>query len=233
MTLHRPRLITFDAFGTLFEAEGVTVPDVMGAIIDRNGLGLGQGELAQLWWDRSYQIASEDFVTVREATRMALASILHEFGVEDDARAHSDRLLEAWKQTDPYPEAMKALRLLKEFDLGIVSNIDEDVLGALLHRSRLTDRFRVVVTSEATRTYKPEPGIFHEALRRSGHPAEEAIHLGDSPGEDIAGAKRTGMMAGWINRQGEIPQGNVPEPEFAVANLQDAAELILASKPAK
>ncbi|MCJ2554890.1 MAG: HAD family hydrolase, partial [Candidatus Thermoplasmatota archaeon] len=63
--------------------------------------------------------------------------------------------------------------------------------------------------------------------------AEEAIHLGDSPGEDIAGAKRTGMMAGWINRQGESPQGSVPEPEFAVPNLQDAAELILASKPAK
>ncbi|MEE9592278.1 MAG: HAD-IA family hydrolase [Thermoplasmata archaeon] len=233
MTLRRPRLITFDAFGTLFRTEGVVDPTVMGAIIERHDLGLGRGELAQLWWDRSYQIAFEDFVTVREATRMALASLFREFGVEDDAKAYSDRLLEAWKETDPYPEAVDALRSLGEFDLGIVSNIDDDVLGALLQRSGWADRFRVVVTSEATQIYKPEPGIFREALRRAERPAEQAIHLGDSPVEDVAGAKRSGMMAGWINREDESRGGGAPEPDFAVADLREAAELILATKPAK
>ncbi len=233
MTLRRPRLITFDAFGTLFQTEGVADPAVMGAIIERHDLGLGRGELAQLWWDRSSQIAFKDFATVREATRMALASLLHEFGVEDDAKAYSDRLLEAWKETDPYPEALDALRSLAEFDLGIVSNIDDDVLGALLRRSGFADRFRVVVTSEAARIYKPEPGIFQEALRRAERPPEQTIHLGDSPVEDVAGAKRTGMMAGWINREDESRGDGASEPDFAVADLREAAELILATKPAK
>ena len=233
MTLRRPRFITFDAFGTLFRTDGVADPTVMGAIIERHDLGLGRKELAQLWWDRSYQIAFEDFVTVREATRMALASLLHELGVEDDAKGYSDRLLEAWKETDPYPEALGTLRSLAEFDLGIVSNIDDDVLEALLRRSGFADRFRVVVTSEATRIYKPEPGIFQEALRRAERPAEQAIHLGDSPVEDVAGAKRSGMMAGWINREDESRAGSTPEPDFVVADLREAAELILATRPAK
>ena len=164
---------------------------------------------------------------------MALASLLHEVGVEDDAKVYSDRLLEAWKKTDPYPEAVDALRSLAEFDLGIVSNVDEDVLGALLRRSGLAGQFHVVVTSEATRTYKPEPGIFQEALRRAEYSAGQAIHLGDSPVEDVAGAKRSGMMAGWINRGDESRAGGGPEPDFAVADLREAAELILATKPAK
>lgn len=232
MPVHRPRLITLDAFGTLFQAEGVANPEVIGAIIARNDLGLGPEELARLWWDRSYQIAFEDFVTVREATRMALVSLLHEFGVEDDAQGHSNRLLEAWKETDPYPEAVEALGRLENFDLGIVSNIDDDILAALLSRSHLTDRFRVVVTSEATRTYKPDPGIFQEALRRTGHTAAMAMHLGDS-GDDILGAKRAGMMVGWVNRRGESRREGIPAPDFTVANLQEAAEVILASRPAK
>lgn len=232
MTLRRPRLITFDAFGTLFQAEGVADREVMQAIIAGNNLPLHPKELAQLWWDRSYQIAFEDFVSVREATRMALASLLFEFGVEDDAEAHTHRLLEKWTGTDPYPETGEALRTLGEFDLGIVSNIDEDILEALLRRSRLGPRFRVVVTSEETRTYKPDPGIFREALRRAGCEPQEALHLGDSP-DDVWGARRTGMMAGWINRHKEARKADMPDPDLTAADLQEAADLILVSRPEK
>jgi 2-haloalkanoic acid dehalogenase type II len=232
LTLVRPRLITFDAFGTLFHSEGVANPDVMGAIVTRNELRVSPEELAQLWWDRSYQIAFEDFVTVREATRMALASLFLEWGVEDDAAAHTKRLLKAWAETDPYPEAAEALTALEEFDLGIVSNIDEDLLEALLRRSQLGSRFGVVVTSEEARIYKPRAGIFREALRRAGYETQEALHLGDSA-DDVLGAKRTGMMAGWINRHAGALGEGVPEPDLTASDLRQAAELILATQPEK
>ncbi|MFQ5986418.1 MAG: HAD family hydrolase [Thermoplasmata archaeon] len=229
MTLQRPRLITFDVFGTLFQAEGVADPKVMQSVVGRNGLALTPEELGQLWWDRSSQIAFEDFVTVREATRMALASLLLEWGVDDDAEAHTRRLLEVWMKTDPYPETMEAVKALAEFDLGIVSNIDDDILRALLRRSRLTDRFRVVVTSEATRTYKPAPAIFQEALHQTGYTPGEGLHLGDSFGEDVIGATGAGMMAGWIRRHGEVPAAEGPEPDLTAADLREAANFILAA----
>lgn len=233
LPLRRPRLITFDAFGTLFHSEGVANQEVMEAVIRRNNLPMAPEELAQFWWDRSYQMAFEDFVSVRDATRMALGSLLLELGVEDDARGYTEALLEGWARTDPYPETEEALRALEEFDLGIVSNIDEDILEALLRRSRLGSRFRVVVTSEACRTYKPTPEIFREALRKAGSPPGEAIHVGDSPGEDVLGAKQAGMMAGWIRRRGETLGKDIPEPDFTARDLRDAAELILSSTPRK
>ncbi|MFQ5907439.1 MAG: HAD family hydrolase [Thermoplasmata archaeon] len=226
----RPRLITFDAFGTLFQSEGVADLDVMGTVVKRNDLRLTPKDLAQIWWDRSHEIAFEDFVTVRDATRMGLASLFLEWGVEDDAAPHTTRLLKVWSETDPYPEASEALGALEEFDLGIVSNIDEDMLEALLRRSRLGSRFAVIVTSEGARTYKPRVGIFHEALRRSGYQPPEALHLGDSA-DDVLGAKRTGMMAGWIDRHaGPLGEG-VPDPDLTAPDLRRAAELILATRP--
>jgi 2-haloalkanoic acid dehalogenase type II len=232
MPPRRPRLITFDVFGTLFRSEGVADPGVMIGIVSRNNLTLAPDELAQIWWDRSYQIAFEDFVPVRDATRLALASLFLEWGVDDDAGEHTRRLLEAWAKTDPYPETAETLGALEEFDLGIVSNIDEDMLQALLHRSGLEPLFTVLVTSEETRTYKPRRGIFREALRRAGTRPEEALHLGDSV-DDVLGAKRTGMMAGWINRyEGTLDKG-VPDPDLTAPNLREAAELILEWEPEK
>jgi 2-haloacid dehalogenase len=230
LPLRRPRLITFDVFGTLFRSEGVADPGVMMGIVSQNHLTLAPDELAQVWWDRSYQIAFEDFVPVREATRLALASLFLEWGVDDDAGEHTSRLLEAWAKTDPYPETTETLRALEEFDLGIVSNIDEDMLQALLRRSGLESLFAVLVTSEETRTYKPHTEIFLEALRRTGTRPEDALHLGDSP-EDVLGAKRTGMMAGWINRYtGTLDEG-VPDPDLTAPNLREAADLILGRRP--
>ncbi|MFQ5919028.1 MAG: HAD family hydrolase [Thermoplasmata archaeon] len=230
MPLRRPRLITFDAFGTLFQSEGVADPGVMTGIVTRNNLTLAPEDLAQVWWDRSYQIAFEDFVPVREATRMALASLFLEWGVDDDAAAHTQQLLEAWAETDPYPETSETLGALEEFDLGIVSNIDVDMLQSLLRRSGLGSRFAVLVTSEETRTYKPHRGIFQEALQRAGSRPEEALHLGDSA-DDVLGAKRTGMMAGWINRYAGTLDVGVPNPDLTAPSLREAADLILGRRP--
>ncbi|MDX1535068.1 MAG: HAD family hydrolase, partial [Thermoplasmata archaeon] len=144
---------------------------------------------------------------------------------------HATRLLDAWKKAEPYPDAVDALRKLEDFDLGIISNIDDDILSALLRGAGWEDRFRVVVTSETTRTYKPRPGIFREALRRAQRAAERSLHLGDSPVEDVGGAKGSGMMAGWVDREGTPRSPGWPEADFSVPDLVKAADLILATKP--
>lgn len=231
MTLRRPRLVTLDAFGTLFPADDATSREVMRAILAANDLDTTPEVLGQRWWELSYKVATAGFVTVREATRRALGLLLEEAGVRDDPVPYADRLLEGWARGDPYPEVPAALDALAAFDLGIVSNVDDDVLDALLERSGLRDRFVVVVTSEACRAYKPDPVLFRRALEGAGCPPERSIHLGDSPVDDVLGPKRVGMMAGWINRRDEALRGKIPEPDLVAPDLAAAAEVIRSASP--
>ncbi len=225
--VRRPQLITFDVFGTLFRVEEIASLDLMEEITRRNELSITPPELAQIWWDKSYEVAHENFVTVKEATEKALSLLLEEVGAEDDPKPYTARLLESWATTEVYPEVPVALESLEGFTLGIVSNIDDYLLGALLSRSGLKDRFGILTTSEACRSYKPDPSIFQEALRVAGCDAREALHLGDTPVDDVLGPKRVGMMAGWVNRRGEEFKARIPEPDIIVGDLMEAAKLIL------
>ena len=45
--------------------------------------------------------------------------------------------------------------------------------------------------------------INSEALKRAGIAAEHAVHIGDHPSDDIAGAQATGLRAIWFNPQGK------------------------------
>ena len=64
---------------------------------------------------------------------------------------------------------------------------------------------------------KPDPAPFLEALKRGESEASAAVHIGDHPGDDIAGAQRAGLRAVWFNPQGKAI-GHIALPERC-ANL--------------
>jgi HAD superfamily hydrolase (TIGR01549 family) len=59
-----------------------------------------------------------------------------------------------------------------------------------------------LVTSEEFGATKPDPAIFHHALERVGAAANEAVMVGDSWINDVAGAQAIGIRAIWLNRTG-------------------------------
>jgi putative hydrolase of the HAD superfamily len=75
-----------------------------------------------------------------------------------------------------------------------------------------------VVTSAELGAPKPDPAIFERALRMAGVRASEALHAGDSPEEDVAGARAAGVDAVLVSRDG------TPPPD-GVAAVRDLAEL--------
>ena len=91
--------------------------------------------------------------------------------------------------------------------------------GVLLHRSttdgiRLLDRAGVVDVDVAvgSRTHgrtKPHASIFEAALRRLEVAPADAAMVGDSPADDVAGARALGMRAILLDREGRYPD----EPE--------------------
>ncbi|MCC7104600.1 MAG: HAD-IA family hydrolase, partial [Chloroflexi bacterium] len=133
----------------------------------------GQEE-SQAFWDAFYEaLLSELGVDSAPVLRAALYA---EF-----------QRIENWRL---YPDAVPVLRELRErgFRLGVVSNWEE-WLEELLLALEVHALFDVIVASGPFGRAKPHPTIFQQALAITGTAPERAVHIGDSPRDDVAGAR--------------------------------------------
>jgi HAD superfamily hydrolase (TIGR01549 family) len=127
-----------------------------------------------------------------------------------------------------------AKRLLKKASelgkVGLVSNFTyAPVIYASLRKLGLNNFFNAVVVSEQIGWRKPHKIIFDQALRALHVTAEEAVYVGDSPLEDIYGAKKAGLKVVFVSSRfytvkdlhkcGE-------EADLVVENLGEACEAL-------
>ncbi len=100
-----------------------------------------------------------------------------------------------------FPEVESVLSACRErgLVLGIVSNWDSR-LPRICEALGLTPKVDFVLASAVVGVAKPDPQIFHLALRRAGVAAAEAVHVGDSLQEDVRGATAAGLKALWLAR---------------------------------
>jgi putative hydrolase of the HAD superfamily len=101
------------------------------------------------------------------------------------------------------PCAKKLLeKVSMEYKLGIISNFTyAPVIYAGLRNLGVNKFFNAVLISEEVGWRKPHIKIFQEALKRLGVVAEEAVYVGDSPAEDIIGAKAAGIKTIFVPSQ--------------------------------
>jgi HAD superfamily hydrolase (TIGR01509 family) len=110
--------------------------------------------------------------------------------------------------------------------IGIVTNGPTEVQYAkleLLGIDRLVD---FVLVSEEFGVAKPDPAIFHEALRLAGVRPEEAIFVGDSVEFDMAGARAAGIPTVWLNRQQQPWRDPAPPPTRETRFLAELPHLL-------
>ena len=109
----------------------------------------------------------------------------------------------AW---EPYPDAEPLLRGLRErgVRLAVVSNWDTR-LRPILEKRGLRPYFDAVVISAEVGWRKPHPAIFLDALERLGVPPADAVHCGDSVGDDVEGARAAGIRPVLLDRAGTRP----------------------------
>jgi putative hydrolase of the HAD superfamily len=107
----------------------------------------------------------------------------------------------------PYAEVPGVLAELGELGVArvVVSNWDVS-LRAVLDRTGLTPLLDGIVISAEVGAAKPDPAIFERALAVAGARAEEAVHVGDTPDVDVAGALAAGLRAIHLDRSGADPQ---------------------------
>lgn len=118
-------------------------------------------------------------------------------------------IVRAWEQStnfELYEDAPPVLRELRRrgLSLGLVSNTSRDL-------DRFVDTFSLdvdaVVSSGAHGKVKPDPSIFRAVLFLLGVGEQEAVMVGDSLADDVAGARSIGMRAFLLDREGRHPDG--------------------------
>jgi putative hydrolase of the HAD superfamily len=111
-----------------------------------------------------------------------------------------------------YPDAAPALRALRVQGRRIVVVSNWDVsLHERLDETRLTPLVDGAVASAELGHAKPEGAIFAHALQLAGAAPAQALHAGDSPEADVAGALAAGLRAVLVDRDSAAaPPDGVP-----------------------
>ena len=93
-----------------------------------------------------------------------------------------------------------------------------------LGRDRVLDAW---TSSEEAGSCKPDPGIFHQALRKAGCPAEAALFVGDSLPADVAGGNALGMTTVLLREVGMAAPAadGSQEPDHVIESLSEVLRI--------
>jgi putative hydrolase of the HAD superfamily len=212
--------ILLDALGTLVALEP-PAPRLRTELARRLGLEVSEHEAAyaiaaEIAYYRAHLDDGRDEPGL-QALRRRCAGVLRDALPPADLELDSlvDALLASLRFT-AFPDARPALAAARARGqrLVVVSNWDVSLHG-VLRALELEPLLDGILTSAEARARKPAPGIFEQALALAGAGPEDAIHVGDSLDEDVAGARNAGIEPVLIRRQ----------PDDTVAGLRTISSL--------
>ena len=121
-----------------------------------------------------------------------------------------------------YPETFEVIEKLKErgIKVGIVSNTYRESFERVRKAYPVEKIFDAVVLSYEVKCAKPSPEIFRIAAEKLGLRPEEVLFVGDTKETDYEGAKRAGMQAVLLDREGKHE-----EVRERVKNLREILKL--------
>ena len=212
-----PKVIFFDAVGTLFGIKG-SVGNVYSQIANQHGVVASPQELDRAfkrafsqapslafdaiepldipqkeyyWW---YQIVRDSFQEVKLLDKFTDFELFFQelyvyFATKKPWYIYSDTIdcLQNWQQ--------------KKVALGIISNFDTRI-DQVLELLQLKTYFNSVTLSSEVGFAKPDPKIFQAALAKHDCQPQQAWHIGDSLLEDYQGANVVGIKAFLLKREG-------------------------------
>jgi 2-haloacid dehalogenase len=146
------------------------------------------------------------------------------------------RLLEAYLNLKPWPDARPALERLRAAGVRIITiaNFSPSMLRANADHAGLGTHFDELVSTARNGTYKPSAEAYALGLQALGMEKEEIVFAAFG-GWDAYGAKRFGYPTYWVNRFRLPPEqlGTPPDGtshdltgllQFVIAGAADAAE---------
>ena len=217
-------LLTFDCYGTLIDWN-TGICRALTAVLNATGAGtpIALSEALAEYHRLEPAIQAGAYRSYRQILDTAAAQVVERFGLRlpPAQRTLLSDSLGGWK---PFADTNPALERLKgKYRLGILSNIDRDLLAQTARH--FTVPFDVVVTAEDVRSYKPAPGHFVRMRAQLPDGGARWLHVAQSLHHDCVPCKALGIPCVWINRLGETNTLDA-EPVAEFAHLTELADAL-------
>ncbi len=211
--------VTADCYGTLVDWEK-GIGEVFRAEAEEDGLSIDEPALVKRFLEVQAEVMSGSYELYAEVLRRTAVRVAEEIGWEIEP-SRAQFLPDSVGRWQPFREANAAMdRLAGRYEVGIVSNIDDKLLG--VSRRHLRTELDLVVTAQQVRSYKPDPAHFRECARRIGG-KKGWVHIGSGYDTDVAPCLKMNVPVIWVNRHGEKLEGRKP-PTAQVKNFREAAK---------
>ncbi|NUU98562.1 HAD family hydrolase [Marinitoga sp. 1138] len=192
--------IIFDLYGTLINANHLFLP--IAKIISKECNY--PSKIIEKRINETYKEIFKDyhlkpFKPEREYYKIMFEKIIDVFELKNSPEYYIDEMYKTFINLPPY-EDVDYLKYLKEngMKIAILSNADDDFVIPTLNKNPFP--FDYLITSYATKLYKPDPKIFEYALNEMRLSKDDVIFVGDNYNVDILGGNNFGIKSILINR---------------------------------
>src|ERR1700719_5053527 len=214
--------VTFDVYGTLIDWE-TGIYDAFAKEAARDGFEIDRNVLIPLFHEISRDIEGGSYELYAEVLRRTAIEIAKrmEWALEPSRSGFLPDSVQRWQ---PFKETNAQLaKLAKKYRLGLLSNIDDKLLGQ--PRRHIPIDFDLVVTAQQVRSYKPEPAHFTETARRMGG-KRGSVHVAASHYHDVVPCVKARVPVIWVNRSKQVLEPSQKKPTLEVANLKEPAKAL-------
>ena len=218
----RPKLMSFDVFGTLISVRASSYDAFERILADADTHHLDVKAFWEHWEHRNIAHYWEPYRSYREICELSLAETFAHFKVAADSRL-IDRYFEAFPRFFLYDDVVRTLdQLSRRYRLAVVSNIDDDLLAL----TPLKRDFDLICTAQRAKGYKPDGTLFRHLIENAGVAKDEILHSGQSQFTDLVGGKPLGLTIAWINRRQIELDASVPRPDFIFPDIQSLSRVV-------
>ena len=214
--------VTFDVYGTLIDWE-TGIYEAFAKEAAGDGFEIDRAQLIAMFHEIERELEGGSYELYAEVLRRTAVEISKRIGWPLEP-SRSGFLPDSVQRWVPFKETNAQLqKLAKKYSLGLISNIDDKLLGQT--RRHIPIDFDLVVTAQQVRSYKPDPAHFTECARRIGG-KKGWIHIGSSYYHDVEPCIKQKIPVVWVNRNKEELESGQKKPTAEVPNLREAAKLL-------
>jgi len=214
------RAVLLDAFGTLVALQP-PAPLLRREVERRTGVDVGEERAlaamrAEISYYLEHHLEGRDEQSVDLLRDRCAEEVRRTLELDGLSHARARAAMLAALRFRAFPDAAPALGALRERGVRLVAVSNWDAtLPQALAAAGLAHLLDATVSSAAVGAAKPARAVFEAALAAAGCGHEEAFHVGDSPGSDVAGARAAGIRVALLDRDGDLPRPPAGVPRIS------------------
>jgi 2-haloacid dehalogenase len=218
-----PSVVAFDVIETMFSLEALR-PRLQAAGLPGHVL---ETWFAQLLRDAFALDATGVYKPFREIAAASLEALLGGPAGQTGA-GQADGIIAGFMDLDAHPDAAPAVRVLRESGVRIVTltNGSAAVTARLLERAGLSDYVERTISVEEVQRWKPRREVYIHCASQVGVEPRRLALVAAHPW-DIQGARRAGLIAGYVGRNGKPFPSVMDPPHVSGATLVEVVQGLL------